>query len=61
MVINGKYIDASPTKNTFNLIKALKHWRMMNYLLCMPQCGQKKNSNNITPLKHWYDDKMLTV
>ena len=41
MAINGKHIDISGS-NTFNLIKALKHWRMMNYWLCMPQCGQTK-------------------
>ena len=54
MVINGKYSDVIGTKNTLIFIKALKHWRMMNYLLCMPQCGQ-------TPLKRWYDDRILTV
>ena len=41
MAINGKHIDISGS-NTFNLIKALKHWRMMNYWLCMPQCRQTK-------------------
>ena len=42
MVINGEYIDISGIKIRFNLIKVLKHWRMVNYWLCMPQCAQTK-------------------
>ena len=42
MVINGEYIDISGIKIRFNLIKVLKHWRMVNYWLCMPQYAQTK-------------------
>ena len=42
MVINGECIDVSGTKNIFNLIKVLKHWSMVHFWLCMPQCAQTK-------------------
>ena len=54
MVINGKYTDVSGTKKTFNLIKALKHWRMMAVYASV---WTNKISNHATPLKRWYGDK----
>ena len=61
MASNGKHIDISGTKNTFNLTKALETLKDDELLAVYASVWTNKISNHVTPLKDWYGDKILTV
>ena len=61
MAINGKHIDISGTKNTFNLTKALETLKDDELLAVYASVWTNEISNHVTLLKHWYGDKILTV
>ena len=61
MASNGKHIDISGTKNTFNITKALETLKDDELLAVYASVWTNKISNHVTLLKHWYGDKILTV